>query len=130
MRILYVENHETFARTVIAEFVQDHVVTVASSLVEALAKLDVEPFDALLVDYDLEDGKGDEFVRKIRERGSRVPIVASSAHDEGNAALLKAGADVVCAKSAFRGIGGVLEKLMPSDTISASDDVSRERRGP
>jgi DNA-binding response OmpR family regulator len=38
--------------------------------------LSSESFDALLIDFDLEDGKGDELVRRVRERDARIPIVA------------------------------------------------------
>ncbi len=119
MRVLYVENHETFARTVIAEFMQDHAVTPASSIAEALGKLSSESFDALLIDFDLDDGKGDELVHRVRERDARIPIVACSAHETGNHALLDAGANVVCAKSSFRTIGQVLQDLEPLSKTDA-----------
>lgn len=113
MHLLFVEDHATFAETVIAQFMTERSVVVAPSLAAALEKLAAETFDALLVDYDLPDGKGDELVRLVREKGSRVPVVAVSSHDAGNAALVAAGADVVCAKGSFATIGAVLDRLPP-----------------
>jgi hypothetical protein len=58
-------------------------------------------FDAVLVDYDLDDGKGDQFIRAIRGAGFNAPIVAVSARDEGNLAMADAGADAICPKKGF-----------------------------
>jgi CheY-like chemotaxis protein len=112
MRVLYVENHPTFARTVVAQFMQEHAVTVVRSIAEASAMIASEPFDVMLIDFDLDDGKGDEFVRHVRSLGLRLPIVACSAHEMGNGRLLDAGANVVCAKSSFGTIGRVLRHLV------------------
>jgi len=114
MRILFVENHAVFAATVQAEFLCDHDVRIATSVAEALDALNAEAFDAVLVDYDLDDGKGDAFVRGVRARGDRTPLIAVSARDEGNERMLAAGADATCAKAKFRHIGKVLGSLLPS----------------
>ena len=63
--------------------------------------LSAEQFELLLVDYDLDDGKGEELVRELREAGSQTRIIGISAREEGNAALLQAGADVICGKMEF-----------------------------
>ena len=68
-------------------------------------------FDVALVDYDLDDGKGDEFVRELREAGERIVIVGVSSHDEGNAALRRAGASAICSKMQFDQIESVLVGL-------------------
>lgn len=69
----------------------------------------------VLCDYDLDDGKGDEFVRECRgsTRTGRpcLPIIAVSSHETGNAALVRAGASAVCSKMEFERIGGVIESL-------------------
>lgn len=118
MKILFVENHAVFAATVQAEFLCSHDVRVATTIAEALDALGAHPFDAVLVDYDLDDGKGDAFVRGMRSRGHRTPLIAVSARDEGNERMLAAGADASCSKAKFRHIGKVLERLLPSRAAS------------
>jgi CheY-like chemotaxis protein len=113
MKLLFVEDHAAFVKTVIPLFMSEHAVTVAPSIAAAREELSTGSFDALLVDYDLPDGKGDEVVREVRDTGSRVPIVAVSSHDAGNARLLDAGANVVCAKRAFSIMGATLGGLAP-----------------
>jgi DNA-binding response OmpR family regulator len=113
MKILFVENHSIFANQVCREFLSEHQVTVVSSLHLARQEFAANRFDLLLVDYDLDDGKGDELVREIFASNSDVKIVAVSSHDEGNAALMKAGAGAVCSKMHFNKMGDVLSSLAP-----------------
>jgi two-component system OmpR family response regulator len=40
-----------------------------------------EPFDALLVDWQLPDGSGLDWVRALRARGDKTPVVMLTAHD-------------------------------------------------
>src|SRR5947207_15615246 len=101
MKILYVENHAVFAAQVCQQFLSDHSVRVVSSLAAARDALADEAYDLLLVDYDLDDGKGDELVRACRVQHPKLKIVAASSHEAGNAALLKAGASAVCGKMQF-----------------------------
>jgi len=70
-----------------------------------------------VVDYDLDDGKGTDVVRFIREHQLDVAIVAVSAHDHGNRELLDAGADTVCAKGSFDRVGEVLERFATGGRI-------------
>lgn len=67
--------------------------------------------DVALVDYDLDDGKGDEFVARLRASGSRMLVIGVSSHAAGNAALVQAGADATCGKLHFADIGETLERL-------------------
>lgn len=101
MNILFVENHSIFAEQVIRCFLSAHQVTVVSSLVAARGKLAEETYDVLLVDYDLDDGKGDQLVRELRLAGSTIRLIGVSAREEGNEALSEAGADAVCNKLNF-----------------------------
>jgi len=64
--------------------------------------------DAVLRDYDLDDGKGTDLIAVIRQLPTRPAVVAVSAHDAGNQALLQAGADVACGKLRFAEIEAVL----------------------
>jgi DNA-binding response OmpR family regulator len=101
MKILFVENHSVFAQQVITHILSAHQVTVVPSLSEARLSLAAKQFDLLLVDYDLDDGKGEELVRELRTAGNKIRIVGVSAREEGNAALLHAGVDAICSKMEF-----------------------------
>lgn len=108
LRILFVENHDTFARIVASQFLGKHTVTIVPSLAAARDALDACAFDAILLDYDLDDGKGDVLVCELRHAGSDVFVVAISARDKGNEALLAAGANALCRKGDFHRISELL----------------------
>jgi DNA-binding response OmpR family regulator len=101
VKILFVENHSVFAEQAINRFLSEHQVTVVPSLFMARSQLANERFDLLLLDYDLDDGKGEELVRELREAGNKIRIIGVSAREEGNAALLRTGVDAVCSKMEF-----------------------------
>ena len=122
MRILLVENHPIFATTVRTEFLCDHDVHIAGTVAEALDTLDAARFDAVLVDYDLDDAKGDAFIRGARDRGHRTPLIAISAREEGNERMLAAGANATCPKGKFRHIGKVLGSLQPLPSADPKAD--------
>ena len=92
MRILYVENHAVFAATVTRKFLSNHSVTVVPSLALARKAFTDQRFDVLLVDFDLDDGKGDALAREIHDKNPHITIIGVSSHDEGNKALRLAGA--------------------------------------
>ena len=85
------------------------------NLAIARQSLAQEAFDLLIVDYDLDDGKGDEIVRMCRVLHPNVKIIASSSHDAGNTALVKAGASAVCGKMEFNRIQAVIESVVPNE---------------
>jgi DNA-binding NtrC family response regulator len=66
----------------------------------------------VLSDYDLDDGKGETFVRECRTTHPGLPVVAVSSHDAGNAALVAAGASAVCGKMEFDRIEQVIRGLL------------------
>jgi DNA-binding NarL/FixJ family response regulator len=111
VKVLYVENHAIFAQQVISQFLKSHHVTVVPTLLAARLALASERFDLALCDYDLDDGKGDEFVRECRAAHPRLPIIAVSSHEAGNAALMAAGASEVCSKMEFHRIAEVINSL-------------------
>ena len=111
MHILYLENHAIFADQVVRQFLSAHRVTVVPSLSAARQALASGGFDLVLSDYDLDDGKGDEFVRVCRASHPQLPVIAVSAHDAGNAALVAAGASAVCGKMDFDRIQIVIDGL-------------------
>ena len=104
MKILFVENHSIFAQQAIIHFLSVHQVTVVPNLSMASSSLAANQFDLMLVDYDLDDGKGEELVRELRKAGNKIRIVGVSAREEGNAALLRAGVDAICSKMEFNRI--------------------------
>jgi len=112
VKILFVENHAVFAANVTRQFLSRHAVTVVPSIAAARQARVSASFDVVLVDYDLDDGKGDEFVRELRAAGERIVIVGVSSHDEGNAALRRAGASAICGKMHFDRIESVLMGLI------------------
>jgi len=111
VNILYLENHALFARQVTQQFLASHRVTIVPSLAEARMALSNDLYDLILSDYDLDDGKGDEFVRECRTPHPQLPVIAASAHEAGNHALLKAGAAAVCGKMEFDRIQQVIDSL-------------------
>ncbi|HEY5939155.1 MAG TPA: response regulator [Kofleriaceae bacterium] len=113
MRILLVENHPAFASTVATTFLADHHVEIVPSIRGALAAIRDHPFDVALVDFDLDDGKGDELVRWAKRSARHLALVAISARDDGNAALLLAGAHAACSKLEFGRIQYVLQQVRP-----------------
>ena len=78
MKLLFVENHQVFAETVVAQFLADCDVTIAASVAEAEAELAARSYDAVLVDYDLDDEKGDALVRRMREVSPWPPVIGVS----------------------------------------------------
>ena len=111
MNILYLENHAIFAQQVTRQFLREHNVTVVPSLSAARIALASGAYDLVLSDYDLDDGKGEEFVRKCRAANPQLPIIAVSSHDLGNELLVKAGASAVCGKMEFERIQQVIDTL-------------------
>src|SRR5437870_1098824 len=112
MNILYVENHAIFAAQVCQQFLSGHSVRVVSSVAAARDALAADGYDLLIVDYDLDDGKGDDLVRAARVLHPTLKIIAASSHEAGNTALLKAGASVICGKVEFDKIGRVIAGLV------------------
>ena len=120
LKILFVENHGVFAATVISQFLSRHSVTVVPSLSAAGLALGNGSFDLLLVDYDLDDGKGDALVDKLHASGKAVPVIGVSSHAEGNTALLRAGAVAVCSKMEFDRIQTVIDAVAAHTKTSGS----------
>ena|ERR1051325_5467737 len=109
MRILYVENHAVFAQNVIREFLSGHIVVVVPTIAAAEDALRSSAFDLLLVDYDLDDGKGDALIKRLGPHNMK--IIAVSSHEHGNSALLTAGAADVCSKMMFNEIQEVIDRV-------------------
>lgn len=102
--ILFVEDNANFARTVIRQFLSAHEVTVSSMLKAARIAIAANVFECVILDYDLPDGKGVEILGELKALSPRPRIIAASAFDEKNAAMLRAGADAECGKLRFHTI--------------------------
>ena len=111
MNILYVENHAVFADNVIRKHLSRHTVTIVPNLAAARGAFLRSPHRVILIDCDLDDGKGDELIRELRAQGNRAIAIGVSSHEEGNAALLRAGASAVCSKMQFDQIQNVIDTL-------------------
>lgn len=110
MRILFVENQETFAQVVIRAFLKAHEVAVRTTLSAAREELSACAYDAALISFEMEDGNGVELVKYIRRTCGPMLIIGISAKDEENDWMKEAGADGVCNKMNFDRIEQVLEK--------------------
>lgn len=111
MRILFVENHETFSRLVADKFLASHEVRIVGTLVAARNALEEGPWDVVLLDYDLDDGKGIALAKELEGQSDRPYIVGVSAYDDQNEAMRQAGADAACGKLQFAQIEEVLRSL-------------------
>lgn len=127
MKILFVDNHPEFASTVIGCFLREDDVVVVPTVAAAKEHVQASSFDVVLVDYDLDDGMGDEFLRWLRAIDANAKVVAVSARDLGNEALVAAGANSVCSKTSFVRIQSILKELVvatPAASIAAQVGTS------
>jgi two-component system OmpR family response regulator len=96
MRILLVEDDKTIGAAVRAHVAGGgHAVDWAQNLADARDHLAVAPYDLLLLDLGLPDGKGIDLLRELRRSGSAVAVVILSAQDQiaARIAALNEGAD-------------------------------------
>ena len=82
MRLLLIEDDETLGEALSGFLRLDgHLVDWFKRLIDAQTLVG-EPYDALLVDWQLPDGSGLDWVRRLRERGETVPIIMITARDQ------------------------------------------------
>ena len=100
-KVLIVEDEDKvgeWARDVLAEDGKD--VERVATLADALTRFEAGPIDALVVDRQLPDGDGLDFVAKLRKLGIRTPALLFTALDdveEQTRGLIEAGAeDYIC----------------------------------
>lgn len=111
MKLLYIENHPIFAKTVCQSFLKEHDIDIIPSIKEAAQKIRNEDYDIVLVDYDLDDGKGDEITKLIRSIRPNTKIIAVSSHKEGNDKIFNAGAHAICGKMEFQKINETIDSI-------------------
>ena len=96
MRILLVEDDRVIAGAVREEAESEgHSVDWAGRLDEAGDALATAHFDLILLDLMLPDGRGRPFLRSLRTKGDRTPVIIMTALDQVSDRIegLKAGAD-------------------------------------
>lgn len=82
-RILLVEDNPDTARLMRRLLMADgHDVEIAADMATALDAMSGENFDLLISDLGLPDGSGFDLMRKIAERGERVPAIALSGYGQ------------------------------------------------
>lgn len=82
MRLLLLED-DLILGEALRDFLRSegHVIDWFPRLLEASAALHNEPYDALLVDWQLPDGSGLDWIRGLRARGVTTPMLMMTARD-------------------------------------------------
>ncbi|WP_397532801.1 response regulator transcription factor [Roseateles sp.] len=82
MRLLLIEDDPILGEG-LRDFLRSdgHLVDWVSRLADARALVD-EPYDAMLVDWQLPDGSGLDWIRGLRQRGSVTPVLMLTARDQ------------------------------------------------
>lgn len=96
MRILLVEDDDVLGGAVRDQIAADgHAVDWMTRLGDAGAGLRTVPYDLVLLDLNLPDGSGIDFLRRLRAGGSATPVIILTARDQisDRIAGLNAGAD-------------------------------------
>jgi len=80
MRVLVVEDHELLARTIGAGLRREGIaVDVVTDGGQALERLDLAPYDVLVLDRDLPTVSGDDVCRRVGERGLSARVLMLTA---------------------------------------------------
>ncbi|MEC9198470.1 MAG: response regulator transcription factor [Pseudomonadota bacterium] len=96
MRVLLIEDDNVLGGAVADQIRADgHGVDRAARLADAQDALDAQPFDLILLDLMLPDGRGIPFLKALRARGDVTPVIILTALDQvsDRIAGLQAGAD-------------------------------------
>jgi two-component system invasion response regulator UvrY len=117
-RVLVVDDSDAVRRTIrtaLADLLANATIEEASGAVEALARVDVERWDLVLLDLSLPDRSGIETLRAIRARRPALPVLVMSFHPEAayGAAVRAAGAAGYLTKGSSaeviaEAVGGIL----------------------
>jgi CheY-like chemotaxis protein len=114
---------------------EGHAVTLAGNGREALAALEREAFDLVLMDVQMPELDGLEATRRIRRRerdtGGHVPVIALTAHamKGDRERCLEAGMDAYVSKPVhpqqlFQAIGTLAPDPAPAGTVTEADPVA------
>lgn len=109
LRVLLVEDDEVFADYLTSLLTRgglDARVDHAGSIADALARLAVQPYDAVLLDLRLPNGAGLDTIRRVLSAPSVPPPIVLTGGDEvDEAAALRAGAQDFLPKSVLAQMG-------------------------
>lgn len=95
MKIGLLEDSKKIGYIVFKAFEKEQIdVEIFESLAES-KKIDPSQYVAFIVDYNLKDGEGIEFVKRIRKKGNRTPVIMLTVRDsiEDKVESFNAGAD-------------------------------------
>ena len=82
MKVLYIEDNARLAELVRKNLVSSSfVVDLVSNLEEADTSLLVYNYDAAILDLNLPDGDGIEFLKKIRSKNNNIPVLILTANN-------------------------------------------------
>jgi DNA-binding response OmpR family regulator len=82
MKILMIEDDLAIGRALLAVFQDEgHAVVWVRMAEGAVARVQAEPFDAVLLDLGLPDGDGAALLREMRALGLRLPVLIMTARD-------------------------------------------------
>ncbi len=82
MRVLLVEDEARLAESIARGLRQAaHAVDIADRLAVARQKLELEPYDAVILDVNLPDGSGFSLAAELRKRAIRIPVLMLTARD-------------------------------------------------
>ncbi|MGG1945672.1 response regulator transcription factor RqpR [Trinickia sp. NRRL B-1857] len=104
LKILLVDDH-AIVRQGVRQLLLNHAVArevvEADSGAQALASLDIDPFDIILLDISLPDMNGVEVLKRLKRRQPRTPVMMFSMYREDQYAVrsLKAGASGYLSKT-------------------------------
>ena len=96
MRILLIEDDPALGAAVRDQIAAEgHMPDLAPTLADARDFLATMPYDLILLDLGLPDGRGIDFLRALRAKGSATPVMILTAHDRITERIegLNAGAD-------------------------------------
>ncbi len=96
MRILLIEDDPSLGGAVRDQIAAEgHMPDLAPTLADASDFLATMPYDLILLDLGLPDGRGIDFLRALRAKGSATPVMILTAHDRITERIegLNAGAD-------------------------------------
>jgi DNA-binding response OmpR family regulator len=132
MRILIAEDDAPLASFVAKAFLaEEHECQIAADGEEALAKLNAESFDLVILDLNLPRLSGAEVLKRIRARDPDIPILILTATDHvaERVSCLDAGADDYLTKPfSFSELSARVRALMrrktrPLQTVLRADDL-------
>jgi DNA-binding response OmpR family regulator len=124
MRVLVVEDDPDLAETV-AELLEDrYEVTIASDGQQALAELGAARFDAMVLDLMLPTLSGEGVLEELRRRQLGIPVLISTARDDGGEVMRETGAAAWLRKPfAVRELFAKLEQILGSGVKGGSADT-------